>query len=711
MTYDEFKQSFLPEFLNIKSFAGRMRYADQNLQRIGSGSGRIVYDIDGQKVLKLAKNQKGIAQNEAEASAGYYRDTQHIVTEVFDSAEGYSWLISEKAKKVNEKRIKELTGIPSLNDLYYFLRNFKDQNKRKGKLFHQEKEVEEFFWKNEFAQDLQNFITNYNQSAGDMGRPSTYGEVLRDGQSTIVLRDYGLNDEVYNTHYNPQRTQKYPMYELFNYADGNDDILSDAGGGNDIRTGMWAQIPYSVSDGGDSSNAVINEDFINFVSNRESYPDKPIVGLPVLTDKFYDYINNIKETLKHINNKKQFYHNLLELQNYLIKQGYYDRDPLMSKEYQINEETPNVKGGGLNDKEYADKLAKEVTNKLELIVPKYLGGGANGFAYEINDNLVMKLTSDISEADAASKLLRGIPEHIATVYNLYKIVDTEKNQAFFAIMQENINNRPIAQFRNIIDDIEIIRPKDYDYTDILFNIRKSKNFDYDQWVEFAQHLFTDNPDVGISKIDRKTAYDFLIGIFNIRKELIKFNIKSTDYVTIGNLGYKDGILKYFDVGGYYGVQEPDVVDNNIISLPEKHLGIYWSWDENAAEAHWGHSGGQNIVVLIKSSVREEYVNWNETIIANMDISLGENEKEIQLFKNTKLKIEELYVDDENIIDMPENGMLKTKTFLAEDEKNDGNEEKSRITGMIDEEIRNSSNNYSSINNIQNNIIEARKMIE
>lgn len=61
MTYEEFKQDFLPELQNIRSFAGKIRLADQNLSRIGSGTGRAVYDVDGEKVLKLAKNPKGIA--------------------------------------------------------------------------------------------------------------------------------------------------------------------------------------------------------------------------------------------------------------------------------------------------------------------------------------------------------------------------------------------------------------------------------------------------------------------------------------------------------------------------------------------------------------------------------------------------------------------------------------------------------------------------
>ena len=302
MTYVEFKENFLPEFFNITSFTAKIRYANEHLNRIGSGSGRIVYDIDGERVLKLAKNAKGIAQNEAEAGAGYYRDTQHIVTEIFDSAPNDSWLISEKGKKVTEKRIKELTGIPSLNDLYFYLRNFKSQNNGRGTVFGQDEKMVELLNENEFAQDLQNFIANYSQSAGDMGRPSTYGEVLRDGQPTIVLTDYGLNDEVYDTHYNPQRKEKYQMYELFNYADGNDDILSDAGGGQDIRTGMWAQMPYSVSDG----SGVINEEFVDFVSNRNSYPDKPISSLPLLTDNFHDVVNNIREILDFVENKKQF---------------------------------------------------------------------------------------------------------------------------------------------------------------------------------------------------------------------------------------------------------------------------------------------------------------------------------------------------------------------------------------------------------------------
>lgn len=564
MTYDEFKQNFLPEFLDIKSYAGRIKYADEHLQRIGSGSGRIVYNIGDEKAFKLAKNPKGIAQNETEANTGGYRDTQHIVTEVFEEADNYTWLISELAKKVTQSRIKELTGIPSLSDLFYFLRNNEEQVKGRRKIYGQDKELEQFFWENEFSYDLANFIANYSQSSGDMGRPSTYGEVLRDGQPAIVLTDYGINDEVYDTHYNPQRKQQYQMYELFNNADGNDDILSDIGGGQDIRNGMWAQMPYSVSDG----QGVINEKFIHFVSNRNKYPNKPISGLPVLADGFHETVNNIKPILKLVEDKKQFYSNLLELQNYLMKQGYYNRDPLLSEEYVINEEIPDVEQYSLEDRNESDEFANAVAGKLGLTSPRYLGGGANGFAYEINNNLVLKLTSDISEADAASRLLRGRPKNIAEIYNLYKIHDTVSNKSFFAILQENINDKPLERLRKLQNDISLINLNGMDYIDIMFSIKKPKKFDYNQMVEFAKQLLTVNPEANVSQQDRQAAYEYLIEMFNMRQELIDFGIKSVDYIEIGNLGYKNGKLKFFDTGGYRGVSEPDIKDDTVISLPE-----------------------------------------------------------------------------------------------------------------------------------------------
>jgi tRNA nucleotidyltransferase/poly(A) polymerase len=329
MTYEEFKQSFLPELLKLRSFSAKMKYANEHLQRIGSGSGRIVYDIDGEKVLKLAKNSKGIAQNETEANAGYYRDTQDTVAIVFDNADDDSWLIAEEAKKVNEARIKQLTGIPSLNELFYFLRNYEQQAKGKREIFPQDPQIEEFMWENEFANGLAQFVANYGQVSGDMGRPSSYGEVFRNGQPTIVLTDY-------DTHYayNPKKQ----MYELFTMGDVDNNILGNMPpeDGVDTRHDMWGFMPYSVDDG----DGVINEEFLSFVEKHDKYPEAVLENTPYMLDEFHNIINNLKAVMESVQDKQKFYSNLLELQDYLIRGKFYDRAPLLKtdKQPKVNED-------------------------------------------------------------------------------------------------------------------------------------------------------------------------------------------------------------------------------------------------------------------------------------------------------------------------------------------------------------------------------------
>jgi tRNA nucleotidyltransferase/poly(A) polymerase len=95
----------------------------------------------------------------------------------------------------------------------------------------------------------------------------------------------------------------------------------------------------------------------------------------------------------------------------------------------------------------------------------------------------------------------------------------------------------------------------------------------------------------------------------------------------------------------------------------KHLGIYWSWDERSAEAHWGDTT-KSSNALIKSSIKEEYIDWRNTLYANMDMSLGEDEREITLFKNTSLKIEELYIDNKDVMTSDFASAIKNKTFYA-----------------------------------------------
>lgn len=75
-------------------------------------------------------------------------------------------------------------------------------------------------------------------------------------------------------------------------------------------------------------------------------------------------------------------------------------------------------------------------------------------------------------------------------------------------------------------------------------------------------------------------------------------------------------------------------------LTNRALGIYWSWDESAAEAHWAGTGGVNY--LIKAEVALKDINWVATLAKNVDVSLGEEEKEIEINPYARVKLHGVY---------------------------------------------------------------------
>lgn len=73
------------------------------------------------------------------------------------------------------------------------------------------------------------------------------------------------------------------------------------------------------------------------------------------------------------------------------------------------------------------------------------------------------------------------------------------------------------------------------------------------------------------------------------------------------------------------------------------LGIYWTWDRFSATPIWAERGeGEDAEeIIITALVKKDEVNWWDTILKNTDESLGDEEKEIQLFEKSKIKIIEI----------------------------------------------------------------------
>jgi hypothetical protein len=202
-------------FYGLKSFAARLKYCSDHLPKIAAGSGRVVFKIDEQTVLKLAKNPKGIAQNLQEAQIGRDSYFSSIVAQVINYDQDDKWIESELAKKVTPTRFKQLVGV-DINTAGSYLRMREDENKPKrggyGYSHGLAPELIEQLHENEFLVGVVDLMFNFNIMAADFTRLSSYGEVNREGHPTIVLVDYGLSDEVWQDHYE-RKPQPSPNYQ------------------------------------------------------------------------------------------------------------------------------------------------------------------------------------------------------------------------------------------------------------------------------------------------------------------------------------------------------------------------------------------------------------------------------------------------------------------------------------------------------------------
>ncbi len=203
---EDYPSSFdMEHFKSLKSFNARIKYCEEHLQRISSGSSRIAYKIDDQKVLKLAKNKAGIAQNELEFESAKYSDLQTLVAAVFDRDENYLWIEMELAEKLSKGDFKNITGF-DFGDFSKAIHNYAidtvmvDSRHLMSKM-DISKDVVEDMWEDEFVYDVFNYMPNYDVPPGDLMKTSSYGVVNRGGDKEIVLVDYGFNKDIHQNYY------------------------------------------------------------------------------------------------------------------------------------------------------------------------------------------------------------------------------------------------------------------------------------------------------------------------------------------------------------------------------------------------------------------------------------------------------------------------------------------------------------------------------
>jgi hypothetical protein len=201
---EEYPLSFsMKDFKTLNSFNKRIKYCQQHLTRISSGSSRIVYKIDDEKVLKLARNKKGLAQNEVEITQGNEGYLEDVVANVFDAHPDDLWVEMELARKLKTADFRRITGF-HWKDFVAAVHNYGNQSGNNGRNTFDmgvDANIVEAMWEDEFVYGIFTYIGNYGIPSGDLEKMNSYGVVTRNGSDHIVIIDFGFTQEVKDTHY------------------------------------------------------------------------------------------------------------------------------------------------------------------------------------------------------------------------------------------------------------------------------------------------------------------------------------------------------------------------------------------------------------------------------------------------------------------------------------------------------------------------------
>lgn len=101
------------EFKSLPSEAIMRAYAMNYLEPLGQGSARIAFVLSGnrQKVLKIALNEKGLAQNKAELEVYTDPATADMAAKIYDTDENNRWIVADIVRPLtNPMEFKKLTG-------------------------------------------------------------------------------------------------------------------------------------------------------------------------------------------------------------------------------------------------------------------------------------------------------------------------------------------------------------------------------------------------------------------------------------------------------------------------------------------------------------------------------------------------------------------------------------------------------------------------
>lgn len=181
--------TILTTLSKLETFKARVDYAEKCLKHLSSGSSRVIYVMPGEKeVMKLAKNDRGVAQNKVESKV-----KSKYVNKTTKSDPNGVWKLSPFLEKVTEKEFEGMIDC-SFEDfgeaLDYALKTISEDSAKKPNNFEEVSKLDIF-------KELVDVAKKHDLMPGDLTRISSWGQV--DKHPTLL--DAGLTKEIYDEFY------------------------------------------------------------------------------------------------------------------------------------------------------------------------------------------------------------------------------------------------------------------------------------------------------------------------------------------------------------------------------------------------------------------------------------------------------------------------------------------------------------------------------
>jgi hypothetical protein len=190
-------ETVLKQLSALDTFTARVEYAEEHLEHLSSGSSRMIYRLLNGDVLKLAKNERGRAQNKVESNPEM--KSKYVNPALKADPDGL-WIIVPYLENITEKEFEKMVGV-SFEDfgeaLRYGLREIS------GNLDNPKPDNFAKIEKINLYQDLIKLGKKFELLGGDLARISSW----RQKDNHPMLADAGLTRDIYDEFYEDSDTK------------------------------------------------------------------------------------------------------------------------------------------------------------------------------------------------------------------------------------------------------------------------------------------------------------------------------------------------------------------------------------------------------------------------------------------------------------------------------------------------------------------------